>query len=191
MKKKSNRGRPKKSEAAKTEEQPKRKRGRPRKNPEPEKAAEEPEIDFDLPPPKKNPVPINFQKHLFQKGQSGNPEGGRLHNKEKKLFQAATEKDFKDLMQVLINGDIDELKKISDEANRETIGTERKYSVMQIMTARVALKIIASGNADAWEKFLTRTYGKPKENIAIDPATLSALKGRVTIQMPSNGREQQ
>lgn len=126
--------------------------------------------------------------HYFAKGQSGNPEGARAHHQERKLFRAATDKEFAELMQLLINGDMDAIKEISEEANREHTG-EKRFSVMQIMTARVALKIIATGNAEAWEKFLTRTYGKPKENIGLDLTGLSGIKGRVTVNMPANGRE--
>jgi hypothetical protein len=193
------RGRPKKTET--DDKKPaKRGRGRPRKEdvviPDTKKFMKkaekesEREIEEEL-SPKKNPIPANFANHLFKKGESGNPDGARKHHVERRLFKAATDKDFAELMQLLINGDVDALREISEEANAENKGAnrEKRFSVMQIMTARVALKIIATGNADAWEKFLTRTYGKPKENIAIDPKTLSALQGRVTIQMPSNGRE--
>jgi hypothetical protein len=133
----------------------------------------------------KRPVPPQFVGKNFQPGKSGNPEGARKHSQEKKLFRAATDKEFRQLMDLLINGDIDALKRISREANEPT----GEFSVLQVMTARVALKIIATGNAEAWEKFLTRTYGKPKENISLDLTTLSELKSRVIVQMPSNGRE--
>ncbi len=185
MKKK--RGRPPKVKIE--EEPPKRKRGRPKGKtiPKSEKLLKSDEdIELENPPEKKkNPIPKNFLGHTFKKGESGNPDGGKKHNPAKKLFRAATDAEFRKLMDLLINGDIEALKKISNEANSPT----GEFSVLQVMTARVALKIIATGNAEAWEKFLTRTYGKPKENISLDLGVLGELKSRVSVIMPSNGRE--
>lgn len=177
---KKKRGRPRK---VVVEEPPKKKRGRPPKK-KTEEFAEKPAKEEKPKKPQKE-IPLNLRPHLFQKGQSGNPQGARLHSEEKKRFRAATDKEFAELVQLLINGDMDAIEAISDEVKNRT----GNYSVMQIMTARVALKIIATGNAEAWEKFLTRTYGKPKENIGLDLTGLSGIKGRVTVNMPANGRE--
>lgn len=181
---KKKRGRPKK--VVVPEEPPKKKRGRP---PKPRKEFKDPEELLSEPekPIKtgKNPIPPNLVKFAFKKGETGNADGARKHSQEKKLFRAATDKEFRELMDLLINGDINALKRISREANEPT----GEFSVLQVMTARVALKIISTGNAEAWEKFLTRTYGKPRENISLDLTTLNELSTRVIVQMPSNGRE--
>lgn len=131
-------------------------------------------------PHPKGVVPPELAAYTFKPNQSGNPEGARLHSAETKALRKLSEQELKEIQNILIHGSLEDLQKIIKD---------KKSSVIQVMTARVAFNIIKTGNAAAWETFLTRLIGKPRENVNIQGSLEAKMVGQVIVQMPSNGRE--
>jgi hypothetical protein len=123
--------------------------------------------------------------HLFPPGVSGNPDGKKPDPFSKKRLKAFTEQDFKEILDILIDQDIAMLKTIAE--------AKEGMSLIKIMTARVALKVLATGSAKDFELFLTRLIGKPRQMVTIsgDPqAPLHTnVRASVVITIPANGKE--
>lgn len=103
------------------------------------------------------------QQHLkpyqFKKGQSGNPNGGKAHNKEIKKIKNLTEKELIEVGSLVVKGSIAELERIRKDKNSSALGA---------MIAGVALNAIAKGNSQALDAILNRLIGKVKEKVEIN-----------------------
>jgi hypothetical protein len=139
----------------------------------------------------KGPRLNHLKDFQFSKGESPNPGGRPKDPFSKKAIKAFTDADFKDILDVLIEQDLQALKDIAK-------GGEG-YSIIKVMTARVALKVISTGSAKDFEIFLTRLIGKPRSIIQLEgpsnPQTPTTSVGgapihaSVQIVIPSNGKE--
>lgn len=133
-------------------------------------------------------------KHHFPPGKSGNPEGRKPDPFSKKVLRAYTEQDFKDLLDILVEQDYDTLKdvaKIRKDGDKD--GEKNEHSIIKVMAARVAMKIMATGSAKDFETFLNRLIGKPKTIVQISGDVNNPigvpLNASVVITIPSNGKE--
>lgn len=121
----------------------------------------------------------------FEANNNANPGGRRPDPFSKKAVKAFTEADFKDILDVLIDQDYEAIKDIAD--------AKGGHSLLKMMTARVALKVMATGSAKDFEIFLSRLIGKPKQLVHLtgDPqAPLPvAMNASVVITIPANGKE--
>lgn len=100
----------------------------------------------------------------FKKGQSGNPLGGQLHNKELKAIRNLTEDEMIEIGSLVVKGSIDELKRIKDDP---------KTTVLKAMMASVAIKTIAKGDAQALEVLLNRLVGKVKDKVEVTSTNIN------------------
>jgi hypothetical protein len=92
----------------------------------------------------------------FKKGQSGNPLGGKLHNKDLKAIRHMTQDDVAKVGQLIVEGDVETLKIISEDPTS---------TVLQVWMAKVALRAILEGNAAPLDTLLNRIVGKPKDQL--------------------------
>lgn len=139
----------------------------------------------------KGPRLNHLREFQFKKDEPKAGPGRKPDPFSKKALKAFTDADFKDILDVLIEQDLQILKDIAK-------GGEG-FSIIKVMTARVALKVISTGNAKDFEIFLTRLIGKPRSIIQLEgppnPQTPTTSAGGVPIHasvqivIPSNGKE--
>ncbi len=125
----------------------------------------------------KNPTPPP-ERSRWKKGQSGNPAGGKKHDPALKRLKNLTKTELIDIGNLVIKGNIVELKAIAKNPDA---------TVIQTMLASVAVKIIEKGDMSALDVLLNRLVGKVKEEIhaSIDQAN----PPQIIVTLPSNGRE--
>lgn len=124
----------------------------------------------------------NLKGFLFQKGQSGNPLGGKLHNPEKKelkLIKKLSKEELKEIANIILQTDMEMLKKIVETKKYRN----KKLTVIQAMVASVAMRIIAKGDAQGFDIFLNRLIGKVKEEVEYS----GKPPVQVLIELPDNG----
>ena len=113
----------------------------------------------------------------FQKGQSGNPGGGRKKDPLIEQFKETTYKDFLAGLQ--------KYGKLSrEEMQRELMRPDA--TMFEIMFGQIVASA-AKGDKDARQVLLDRLWGKIKETAM--PVTLENSQAEVVIiKMPDNGR---
>ncbi len=117
----------------------------------------------------------------FKKGQSGNPEGGRKHNKDLKKIRHLTNEEFKEVASVILNRDC------SLEDLKEMVVTQDKVSPLTRWIASVVGNGIKKGDAAALNVLLDRICGKVKEHVHHTGSPM-VQQGTVVV-LPSNGKE--
>lgn len=109
----------------------------------------------------------------IQKGQVLNPEGGRSHDKEKRILKSLTVKHLKELIDMAVMGnemDLDEV-------------IENPYSSIVQKTMAKALKdAVKSGNWFAMENIINRIVGKVPDKVAYTDPTGEEQAGPVIIE---------
>lgn len=95
----------------------------------------------------------------FKKGESGNPSG-----RPKKLVTLLKEQGYKqgeinDTIQSMLSLSIDELKQIHDDSDA---------TILEKTIANALYKSWRKGSLYSIEILLSRTFGKPKESVAVD-----------------------
>lgn len=125
----------------------------------------------------KNPSPAT----RIKKGEVRNPEGARAHNQALKQLKHLTKKELADLTNLIVKGDIDELKLIASR--------KRKASVIQVMVAAVCVKVIEKGDMHSLNMLLDRIIGKVKDEVHHSGSVGGDVSGKVTVLLPSNGKE--
>ncbi len=95
----------------------------------------------------------------WKKGQSGNPLGGKLHNKEIKKIKALTKKQLAEIGSVMLNGTVQDLDKLKKD---------KTQSVLKHMLASVAHNAVTNGDTNALETLLNRIIGKVKEEVFVE-----------------------
>ena len=108
----------------------------------------------------------HLKEHQFKKGQTGNAQGGKLHDPVIKKLKNLTEHEMIEIGSLVLKGSVDELRAIAKDG---------KASALKCMMAAVAVRTISKGDPAALEVLLNRLIGKVKE--------------RLDVTMPSNGRE--
>lgn len=111
------------------------------------------------------------------KGQSGNPLGKQTHLDWK--LRQLTRSEFAEIANMIIKGNIVELKKIIKDENS---------SALHCMVASVAVKCIQKGDMHSLDILLNRMVGKVKEEVEL---TGDIAAPQVIVSLPSNGREVQ
>lgn len=114
----------------------------------------------------------------FQKGQSGNPLGGKLHNPEIKKIKQLTEKELIDVASFVLASTVGQIKERMKDP---------KTSVLQGMVLGLALKSMTKGDSSAFNALMDRLLGKVKENFNFSGTVGGTSK--VILTMPSNGSE--
>lgn len=107
----------------------------------------------------------------FKKGQSGNPQGARLHNPEIRLIKRMTLDQVVEIGSLVLDGNVAELKRIA---------RDEKESVLKVMLAAVAARTITKGDPEALDALLDRLIGKVP-----NPVQLSG-QGGSPLQMYMN-----
>jgi hypothetical protein len=114
----------------------------------------------------------------FKKGQSGNPQGARLHNPEIKKIKALTEAELIEVATFVLKSSVGQIKmKMKDP----------KTPVLQGMVLGLALKTMVKGDAQAFNALMDRLLGKVKENLNLSGHVGGVSK--VILTMPANGSE--
>ncbi len=125
---------------------------------------------------KVKPVP---PKHgQWKKGQSGNPEGGRKHDPVIKQFKALTKAELAEVGNLVVKSKLDDLKAVKDDPNA---------SVLKVMLASIAVKVISKGDMHALDLLLNRLIGKVRDDVIV--TGIPANQPQVVVTLPANGRE--
>lgn len=129
--------------------------------------------------PKKQPKAGNGEPKpwQFQKGESGNPLGAKLHDPEIKQLKSLTKKELVEIGNLIIKGNIADLKAVS-KAETST--------VLHTMLASVAARIISKGDMAALDVLLNRLVGKVKDEVHHGG---EVRLPQVVISLPSNRKE--
>jgi hypothetical protein len=123
-------------------------------------------------------LPKGAEKYKFKKGQSGNPQGGKIHNPEIKKIKALTEKELIEVATFVLASSVGDIRlKMKDP----------KTPVLQGMVLGLALKTMVKGDASAFNALMDRLLGKVKEHIQHSGSVDGSSK--VILTMPKNGSE--
>lgn len=114
----------------------------------------------------------------FPAGQSGNPSGRPKVAPELIAIKNLTEKELIEIGNLVIKGNIQALKDVQKDP---------EATVIKVMIAAVAVKIISKGDMGALDVLLNRLVGKVKDKL--DIKSLNTTPARVIVTMPSNGKE--
>ena len=113
----------------------------------------------------------------WQKGQSGNPKGYQGDPPELKAIKKLTKAELVDIGTLVVKGDVASLK---------AIAKNEKASVLRVMIAAVAVKVIQKGDMHALDVLLNRLIGKVKDEI-LHQGDINLPQ--VIVTLPDNGRK--
>lgn len=120
------------------------------------------------------PPPVETR---WKKGQSGNPAGKPPDPPELKALKNLTKKELVDVANIIIKGNTDELLGLKDDPDA---------SVLQVMIASIAVRVIKKGDMAALDILLNRLIGKVKDEVEHSG---SMNLPQVVVKLPSNGKE--
>lgn len=113
----------------------------------------------------------------FKKGQSGNPQGGRLHDPVVKKLRAITRQEIADIGSMVITG---------DRAALQRIIKNPKETVLRQWFAKVALNALETGDSKHFNVLLDRIVGKATEVKEISGPDGSPLIPKTPEQREAN-----
>lgn len=113
----------------------------------------------------------------WKKGQSGNPQGARLHDPEIKAIKKLTKSELKEVGSLILENNFTRLEELALDPSASTI---------QRMVASLARRVIFHGDPQAFDTLLNRLIGKVKEEVE---HTGNLNSPQVIVSLPSNGRE--
>lgn len=116
-----------------------------------------------------------MKEKQFKKGKSGNPLGGKLHDSEMRMLKKLTKEELKEVGNLVLMNNVDELRKIGRDPNA---------SALKTMLASVCVRVISKGDMQAFDTLLNRLIGKVKDEIEHTGSNL-----RVNLTLPRNGTE--
>lgn len=126
------------------------------------------------------PNPKNLKS--WKKGQSGNPQGGRLHNKAIKNIRNLTNQELARVGSIIVQGKIGELRAIIDKGN--------DANVLEAMIASVCIGIVTKKDANALNALMDRLAGKIPQRLESTGKDGEPLnQPQVIVTIPSNGRD--
>lgn len=123
-----------------------------------------------------------FENQKFKKGQSGNPDGAKLHDRIPGEIKRLASKEVEEIGALILNGDTHQIKQIASDDSAP---------VLKRWIATVVVKALAKGDYKALDAILDRMVGKVKQVHAIgqDPnAGQVFLPAQVVLTLPDNGR---
>lgn len=128
---------------------------------------------------KKRVNPKSF-KNLkpYKKGQSGNPQGARLHNPEIRRLKNLTEEELLEVGTFIVKSEIGKLKELIKDPST---------SALKAMVAGLAIKTITRGDSSAFDALMNRLLGKVKENLNLMAEVNAGIS--VQLTMPADGSE--
>lgn len=106
----------------------------------------------------------HLSKHKFKKGVSGNPEGGRKHNPAMRALGKLTVEKFREVIQLVIEGKVQDLKDMAENPNTPAI---------QVGVAISFLKAMKNGDYPTIERMAERLVGKIPDELKIQPMTVN------------------
>jgi hypothetical protein len=113
----------------------------------------------------------------WKPGQSGNPAGGPKDPPEIKKIKNLTKIELIEVANLIIKGNLDELMDLKDNPDA---------SVLQVMIAGVAIRVMKKGDMTALDILLNRLIGKVKDEIDING---DIKMPQIIVKLPSNGKE--
>lgn len=116
-------------------------------------------------PNPKGKIPKGLDKHVFKKGQSGNPEGGRAHNPAIKALGKLTLETYREVIELVLKGKLTDLKKMIEDPNTPAI---------QVGVATAFLKAIKNGDYNVIEQIASRIVGKIPDEINLNSRNVNA-----------------
>lgn len=101
----------------------------------------------------------------FKKGQSGNPEGARLHNPITRALKNLTVESYRECIEAVCTGNLANLKAMVDDP---------KISALQIGIARAFIKAMQAGDYAVIERIAERIVGKIPDELKVSSSNVNA-----------------
>lgn len=130
----------------------------------------------------KVPPPKEYQ---FKKGQSGNPQGGKLMNSELRAIRRLTAAEVAAIGTLILSKNVAGLRAVLESAKSDP---NSKNSVLKTWIAAVAIKGIAKGDPHALDILLNRLIGKTADHIKISDPSGGPIRALVGAMTPEERR---
>lgn len=124
-----------------------------------------------------------LRPYQFKKGQSGNPSGGKAHNKEIKLIKRLTNIEVAELGALILQKNITALRDIAEDAKNNP---DSKHSSLKSIMAMIAVKAFAKGDAHSLDAILNRTAGKVPDKIHLTGKDGGPIRSAATDMTPED-----
>lgn len=125
--------------------------------------------------------PKSIAPFKFKKGQSGNPQGGRLHDPFTRMIKRLTSAEVAEVGGLIIKKNITALKSIIEDAK---MNPDSKHSALKVWISTIAIKGITKGDAHALDVLLNRLIGKVKDRIELTGEEGGSVKMLVGAMTP-------
>lgn len=113
----------------------------------------------------KNPNPAT----RFKKGKSGNPDGARKHNQEKKALKRFTKELYRELIEKAFATSIGEIQELLNDKQRRAALSPMEFTILSAL-----MNGAKKGDPQNAELFATRIIGKIPDIIKVDSVNLNA-----------------
>lgn len=113
----------------------------------------------------------------FKKGLSGNPKGRPPLPPEVRKLKQLTLSQLNEVVSLVMASTYEDLKRMANDD---------QATVIQRMSAALAIQTIGKGNPHTWNALLEQFRGKLKEKVEV---TGNGLQSHVVVTIPSNGSE--
>lgn len=104
------------------------------------------------------------ERNRFKKGQSGNPQGSRLHNPAIRALRKLTVETYREVIELVLQGKVSDLQEMAKNPDTPAV---------QVGIAVAFLKAIKNGDYDVIERIAERIVGKIPEVVTVN-STLNA-----------------
>jgi hypothetical protein len=98
----------------------------------------------------------HLKPHQFKPGQSGNPEGGKKHNKQIKKIRHLTQDQIAEIGGLLLGGKLSDL---------QDVAKDPKSPALKVWFASIIINGIKRGDPNILNAFLDRVVGKVADKI--------------------------
>lgn len=107
----------------------------------------------------------HLKAHQFKKGQSGNPEGGRVHNPITKALKNLTVETYREVIEAVCTGNVDNLRRMIEDP---------KTSALQVGVATAFAKALKAGDYATIERIAERIVGKIPDELKVSSSNVNA-----------------